>query len=50
MGDRQRWIKIVAVFLAFMMLLPVIAVLVGALGDEASIAPIVDYSAAFAQL
>lgn len=48
--DRQRWIKIVAVFLAFMMLLPVIAVLVGALGEEASIAPIVDFTATAIQL
>ena len=50
MGDRQRWIKIVAVFLAFMMLLPVVAVLIGALGDEASIGPIVDYATAAIQL
>lgn len=40
---RQRWIKIIAVALAFMMLLPVVAVLIGALSEEASLAPIIDY-------
>ena len=40
--DRQRWIKIVAVFLAFMMLAPVVAILAGSLAGEDSLAPIVD--------
>lgn len=46
MGGRQRWIKIIAVALAFMMLLPVVALLIGAVSEEGSIAPIIDYGSA----
>lgn len=40
-GNRDRWIKIVAAFLAFIMLLPVVALLIGtATSDEGSLAPV----------
>lgn len=37
MRNRDRWIKIVAVALAFMMLVPVIALLVGSAVSEGSL-------------
>lgn len=46
MRNRGRWVKIVAVALAFMMLLPVIALLIGsAVTTEGSLAPLLGASA-----
>jgi len=39
MRNRGRWIKIVAVALAFMMLLPVIALLISAASEEGALGP-----------